>query len=408
MRFWKSLTIAAILLPSLGPKVYADGAVRNGVGAISLGRGGTNIASADNAVMLLDNPAGMVNVAHSGMTEIGFDILVTDLEYSDPDNHRVAAEDDPFPMGHAGWIRKSASGDFAYGIGVFAPAGFSAKYTAEGPAPFTGPRLYKSLAALLKVLPGAAVRVNERLSVGATFGVAVNHMELESPYFLQGPSALASVPTEMDVQATGAAPTWTFGMQYQLTPATTVGMSYKSETRFHLDGSTRVRVPVLGRSTYDATLDATWPRSLGLGLAHCLCEHGRVTADVVWFNWSKAFDNFGLRLRNPSTPGFPPTLVEHYPLDWNDSVAVRTGYEYPLNECCVLRTQTIAIQTMQEHSVTLGAGWQHCGWRCDFAYEFSTMSRARVGASDLLGDDFANAVHEADAHWIALSAQKQF
>ncbi|HEV3005593.1 MAG TPA: hypothetical protein VGX78_14100, partial [Pirellulales bacterium] len=45
----------------------ADGVVRDGVGSISTGRGGTNLGFADNGAILLDNPGAMVNVANNGL-----------------------------------------------------------------------------------------------------------------------------------------------------------------------------------------------------------------------------------------------------------------------------------------------------------------------------------------------------
>ena len=69
--------------------VMAEGVLRDSVGARSAGRGGTDIAFSDNGVILLDNPAGMVNIDGQGMAEIGFDFLFTDLKFSDPDNELV-------------------------------------------------------------------------------------------------------------------------------------------------------------------------------------------------------------------------------------------------------------------------------------------------------------------------------
>ena len=44
----------------------ANGLIRDGVGTVSIGRGGTNIAFSDNAVVLLDNPAGIVEIERVG------------------------------------------------------------------------------------------------------------------------------------------------------------------------------------------------------------------------------------------------------------------------------------------------------------------------------------------------------
>ncbi len=73
-----------LLLAFAGP-AWADGLIRDGVGAVSTGRGGTNIAHSDNGAVLLDNPAGIINAPGRGLFEFGIDTLATDLHYSDAD-----------------------------------------------------------------------------------------------------------------------------------------------------------------------------------------------------------------------------------------------------------------------------------------------------------------------------------
>ena len=132
----------------------------------------------------MDNPAGIVNMGVSGMFEIGADAVFTDLDYSDPQNPDVNNEFWPCGAPHVTYASKSCDGNFAYGIGIYAPAGFCAKYD-DVVHPFIGPSLYKSIGLLGQVLPGAAVRLTDQLSVGATLGVGISHVELEGPFHLQ-------------------------------------------------------------------------------------------------------------------------------------------------------------------------------------------------------------------------------
>ncbi|MDA1180399.1 MAG: hypothetical protein O2931_16590, partial [Planctomycetota bacterium] len=106
----------------------ASGLMRDSVGARASGRGGTNLGFADNGEILLDNPGGMVNLNGFELIECGGDILFTDMQYGDADNLVTDASDNPFPMGQLSLIRKSADGNFAYGLGAFSQGGFSAEY----------------------------------------------------------------------------------------------------------------------------------------------------------------------------------------------------------------------------------------------------------------------------------------
>jgi len=406
------------------PFTLADGVMRDGLGARSGGRGGTNIAFADSGTVIHDNPAGMANVAGCGLAAIDLELVSTDLEYEDPFTD-ANADDDPIPTAQAAYIRKAADGRLSYGIGVFNPAGFGAEYDMQGPAILGGVQRYKSLGMLTRVLPAAAYRVTDRLSVGGTLGVAVSHIELEGPYYLQAPTLFQGQPTLLDLQSTGAAPSWSLGLQYQVTPATTLGLSYQDATSFDLNGSARIEHPVLGDSSFDAELDVTWPRWLGLGVRHAISQRHVVSADVIWFDWSDAFDRLDLRLTNPTDPLYDlllgRTFNEYLPLDWADSTSLRFGYEQHLTPCHVLRCGyvyhrspipesylTPYLQTTLEHNFTIGFGWLGRAWDTDVSYQYSFDRERAVGDSLLLGGDFDDSRHHSQVHIVSVGFTRRW
>lgn len=397
----------------------ADGVILNGVSPRSIGRGGTNLAFADNGAVLFDNPAGAVNLEGQGLADFGVDLMLNDFHFANARNS-TASDDSVFPLPQISLLRKTEDGRWAYGIGFFTPAGFSEAFDMEGPPPLFGQHHYKSLGTLTKVLPGVAHRLTDRLSLGATLGVAISHDEFEGPYFLQGPSLLRGTPTVLDLQATGAAPCWSLGMQYKLTENTTFALAYQSESRFRAHGTTRVAVPGLGQSAFDSRLDITWPRSLGLGIRHQLCPRRTLSTDVIWFNWSSAFDDFGIHLNNPTNPLFP-AIYEQFPLRWRDTVSVRVGFEQQLSRGRVFRcgyvyhqnpvplgTLTPYIQATLEHAFSMGYGWTWRCWNVDLSYMFAFSPELTVGTSDLVGGDFDQSFHRAQTHAIAFSFLRRF
>ncbi|MCR4415009.1 MAG: outer membrane protein transport protein [Thermoguttaceae bacterium] len=419
------MTRSAFPLLALGLTVLlateglADGTMTNGVSPRSIGRGGTNIAFADNGSVLFDNPAGAVNVEGDGLVDFGGTLVLTDFRYADPANSS-ARSTELCPLPEAAFIRRSADGQWALGLGVFTPAGFCEEYDLEGSFPFSGRRHYKSFAALGKFLPAAAFRATDRLSLGATLGVGVTHAELEGPYFLQGPGSLRGLPTLLDLQGTGATLVWSAGLQYALSETTTLGLAYQSESRFHLHGSTRVDVPGLGQTAYDSRVDMAWPRSVGAGIRHALCRHRIVSADVLWYDWSNAFDDFGIHLTRPTNPLFP-NVYEQFPLGWRDTVSVRLGYEYVFEQGQVLRcgyvhhrnpvpdgTLTPYIQAIHEHAFSIGYGFECLGWEVDLAYMFLFGPDQPVDPSSFVGGDFDGALHEAQAHAVAFGLTRRF
>ena len=118
------IVLPLVMLGVASSQALADGVVRDAVGAISTARGGTNLGFNDNAAIILDNPAGMVSACDCGFWELGVDTVICDLHYSDPDND-VFNEVKGFPSGMFGIVRRSPDSAWAYGLGVFAPAGFT-------------------------------------------------------------------------------------------------------------------------------------------------------------------------------------------------------------------------------------------------------------------------------------------
>jgi len=403
----------------------ADGVIRDALGAISTGRGGVNLGFSDNGQMILDNPAAISFLPSTRLTEFDFDLLLTDLDYSDPDNPRTSAADNPFPMGQISFVANNPSSDLGWGIGVFPQAGFSSRFRLNGPAPFSGPQTYKSVGALIRFLSAVSWRATDRLSVGANFGVAANHMELEGPYFLQGPSPFAGTPTRMDHQASGAAFSWAASMQYVITPTTVLGFTYQSRTDFTLDGNTFVEIPGLGSSRFDSTMGVVWPQSFGIGIKQEVMPGLRFGADLVYYDWSSSFDSFKLDLRDPDSPVFAAVvgnqLLEEFPLRWRDTVSIKLGLERDLAAGNVVRagyvyhrspipeaTLTPFIQTTLEHAVSVGYGRKLMGADLDLAYQYSFASEQVVGTSDFIGGDFDNLSSNTRAHWLSMSLSQRF
>lgn len=418
-----SLLIACALL-GLTAQANADGVVRDSVGAISSGRGGTNFAFADNPSILLNNPAGMMNMSGSGMFGVGGALLVTDLDYTDPQNDNANAKFRPFGMPEIAFMRKSEDGWWAAGVGIYAPAGFGAEWRMTSP-PF-GQSTYKSLGALAKIIPGAAVRLTDRLSVGGTVGLAVSQAELEGPFFIQtGP--LSGTPTLLDLQATDVAPTWGFGLQYKLSDRTVLGAAYTSETRFRMDGTANVQAflgPVVIPSRFDAEVDLVWPRSFGGGISHLIDERNRVSCDLNWTDWSQAFNQLDIQFTNPTNPLFllfGPEISDTLPMKWKDTFSVRLGYEHFLTPTDVLRTgyiyqtQPIPASTLTpyipailQHTFSAGYGKMWGTNSIDFAYQFAFSPVVQETTSDIVGGDFAGSSFKSQAHWLFLTYTKRF
>jgi long-chain fatty acid transport protein len=409
-----SVSIAWLMLCSV---VLADGVLLNGVSPRALSRGGTNLAFSDNGGILFDNPAGMTNIDDCALCELAGVLPITTMHYVDAQNDVWSTDATPLPQ--VSYIRKSEDGVWAFGLGLFVPAGFVEDYTMQGPPQIPGERRFESFGVLTKILPGVACQVTDQLSIGGTLGVGYCYGKLEAPYILQGPT-LPGTPVVMNTHGAGACMVWSVGAQYQLTDATMLGATYQSESRFTLDGNTDIQVPALGpfgQSSYDSSIGIVWPQSVGVGLRHEFCRHRIGSIDVIWYDWSNAFDQFQVTLRDGSNPFLPPQAVENFPLNWHGSVQAKFGYEHMLPMGTMLRlgyiynnnpipkgTLTPLIQAFFEHAVSVGLGWQYGDWDLDVGYMHMFAPDQHVGTSDFFGGQFSNATHQAavDAIFVGL------
>lgn len=396
----------------------ADGLIRDGMGAISSGRGGTNIAWSDTGTILHDNVAGLINMDSCSHLEFGADFLFADVDYNEPGGTSDFRQD-VVPMGHFSFSKKVHQ-DVAVGLGIFSPGGFATRSAMPGPFPFVGERTYKSFGALVRVLPGISLRMTDRWSIGATTGVAANHMEVEGPYTLQS-GLLAGTPTLMDIQGTGAAFSWSIGSQYKLSAKTTIGFNYQSENRFEFDGTASSIIPGVGPSSFDTTIEVEWPRSLGVGVRHEFSDRFTGSIDLLYFNWQRAFDEIRMLMTNASNPivaGFGD-LDERVPLRWRDTLSVRVGCEHQLQNSDKFRwgyvyhrnpipaaTLTTYIAPTVEHTFSIGYGSTYRGLQVDLGYQYMFGDGVSID-SELAGGDFDNGNLRSNAHLLYISFGKR-
>lgn len=405
----------------------ADALVRDGVGAISTGRGGTNIAFSDNGAVLLDNPAGIANFEGRYFAELSLDTPLIKMTYSDPMNYTHDSTQ-PWPVPEAALYWRSEDRNWAAGVGFFAPAGFCASYQMNNPTFGPGDQRYRSLGVFARILPGIAYHVTDKLAIGASLGIGVSRIELDAPFFVQtGP--LAGTPARFDLSGLGAAPIWSIGLQYELNERTTIGLAYNSDANFGLKGDLDAQIYGLGPAPlpvhFNSRLAITWPQSLGIGIKHQLADEHRVAADVIYYDWHSAYDNLGLTLTNSSVPLITallgPTIYDSVPLNWKTSVSVRLGYEFLPTEVDTFRlgyvyhpspvpnnTLNPLVDGILEHAVSTGYTRRIDDWLISLAYQYSWSPTRHVGQSILVGNDFSNSKFKAEVHWISVALSRYF
>ncbi len=405
---------------------FSEGVIVDSIGVVSSGRGGTNITQADNGTLIHDNPAALVNFpsgkqfdasAHLIYPEIKFE----DIDDSDYSKHKIVS------IPTLSFIyKKSEDSKFAFGLGVYIPAGFDTEYhldhSVKGIRPFRnisfGSQLYNSEVSLTKLLFATSYKVNKNLSIGFALGPSFQKASIESPSTFQtgrlaGMSALIDIDAEDNFGLS-----YTAGIQYRVSENTMLGLSFISESKSTLRGETDISIPdsvpgsrflIDPKAEYDVKSNIEWPRTIGIGVSHLINRSHKLSFDMVWFNWASAFDRFDYELTdgdNKQLNNIAGAKVNDIlPLDWDDVFAYRFGYEYffqgesnsVLRFGYVFNENPIPDNTLQplipgtlKHNFTLGYSRKFWQIEASVASQFSIGDPESVDNSNIVGGDYEN------------------
>ncbi len=262
-------------------------------------------AVAENASTIYFNPAGMTKLqdreVSGGLAAIGPTFKFHDKGSSFTGN--LSAEGTggdaggwaAVPNGYLSW---AVTKDVYLGIGFGAPFGLKTEYDdrwiGAAQSVMFDVKTYN-------INPSVAFRVNEMVSLG----LGVNWQKVEAEYVRLAtvggaPSPTAAfgdrVTSTMNLEDTAWG--WNVGALFTLSPSTKVGLSYRSEVKYHTDGDvkltsdgtvpgnlTRAGFVADGRqSALKANL--TMPDTFIMSVSQKLSDRWEMLGDVSWTGWS--------------------------------------------------------------------------------------------------------------------------
>ncbi|GAB5349154.1 OmpP1/FadL family transporter [Alteriqipengyuania sp. 357] len=246
----------------------------------------------------------------------------------------------PFPqplLVPSGAISAQLSDNVWAGIAVNAPFGLIADYDDD----FFG--RYDTLRAdvfTLNVQPSLAVKIGDRVSVGA--GLDVQYVDVELT------NAVPNLaPTDADglARVTGddISIGWNAGVMVDLDPVR-IGAHYRSQVKHNLEGTfelTGLTGPLAGNNaTVDASAPLTLPDIATLSIQFGTDTPWRVFGTWRYYNWSD-FEQIAIYPEG----GVPPQVSEQ---NYRDSWSMSLGGEYDVSDKLTLRAGT----TVDESPIT--------------------------------------------------------
>ena len=303
-----SLSLGALTIGLTGPApAQAGGLLLYEVGTEDLGLAAAGYsARAQDASTVLTNPAGMTRLEGKQVL-LGTQILYTDPTFSvsRDTSPALGSADGGNPIGFfpggSGFYSQQISPDLAVGFAVAGNFGLALDYNDD----WVG-RYYAQKATLLGVslLPSIAYRVNDKLSLGASFRAMFGVLDTKTSINnITGPDGALEVKDN----------TWGYGFNvgglYEFSPATRIGLTYTSKVKLDFKDNADFTglAPVLeavldSKGLLGAPLDLgiTVPQTVMASLYHQLDPKWALLANAGWQDWSEfGYVEVGVDSNNP-------------------------------------------------------------------------------------------------------------
>lgn len=370
--------VAALLVAASQPALAGHGLNVIGSGTESIGMAGADFAVARDSAAVNINPAGLTQI-RTRLTDVTAEPFHTGRlghsdaygnDHNENDLHTGVIVTGSYAQALSRWP------DLVLGIGLFAQGGTGFAYE-NMPNLFGTKDDFSSIFSVLKLATGLGWKVDEKLSLGANFGLS--YASARQKFFPDTSVAgTDDSPGFYGLRFDGGqsiAPNYKLGLQYRLAPALTLGVVYSSKIQLDLDGATlKLNYDALGfgRVTYrDAKLDGfALPQEFGAGLAWQATPRWLIATELNWLDWSGALKTTRLRARNPSGAELPSelqTMDLRQTLNWKDLYAVAIGMAWNYDDKTVLRagydhvnnpspesTSSPLLNVFAKHEITLG------------------------------------------------------
>ncbi|GAA3917351.1 OmpP1/FadL family transporter [Litoribacillus peritrichatus] len=433
--------ISLACVPSLS---FAAGYALNEQSASAMGTANAGAAAnPENATVLFFNPAG---ISQLDKPQVSFGAAYIEVS-TDFEGTAVDTIGRPVDGTNGGefvdpaiipnlYATMPINENWSAGIGIFAPFGVAGDYDSEFVGRFMADETeLKAIA----IQPTVAYKFNDVWSVG--LGIDFVHAEGTLTKF-QDYSGTGLPPAllkegHFDVEGDDEAIGWNFGILYQPTNSTTVGLNYRSKIDIELEGeATLTNVPGQAATLEEkAKVPLTLPESATISLKHLINDQWTVYAGATWTRWSQ-FENLdifsredgGLISASASLKYGKEGMIGHVPEKWTNTWAVSAGVSYAFTQNFMLKAgyafdespiqkeyRTARVPATDRNWLTVGAQYKMEGdWVIDGAFGYLIIDDidvdeheyrvdgTQIGASNLKG------TYEVSAYGLAVQLTKSF
>lgn len=299
-------------------------------------------AVADDASVVWSNPAGMTALP-TGMQMTGaMHILKPSFKFSNTGSTGAFAAPGTGEGGDGGDWALVPNGFFAMsitpalrvGVAMNVPFGLTTNYDAGWRGQFIS---LKSAIKTINIQPSIAWQVNSVFSIGA--GVSVQRLDAKLTNFA-GTAGVA------ELKADDIGYGFNLGVVVQPSPATRIGLHYRSAIKYELEGNVSFSSPAANTANrVGAKADLKVPDSASFSVLQKIGPDLELMGDVTWTGWDKLQRLTVIRTTSSAVPAAPAnplggvagSTFSTLDFEWDNTWRFGLGANYRLNPQIKLR-----------------------------------------------------------------------
>ncbi len=312
------------------------------------------------------------------------------------------------------YFTQQISKKFYFGISVNNPYGLGTKWEPDWVGRYIA---YNTSVETFFFTPVFAYKVSDNLMVSAGLTYATGKVTIEK----YGSMAPFAGDVLVSMEGNGTAIGFTGGILWKASDKFSVGVSYRSESKFTFNGTAKADVPKALEGvipTGDISAKLTTPQNITFGVAYKFNDKFKVTADYQYVGWS-CYDSLGVDFKDPKYEDVSA------PRMYNNSFIARFGTEYNVNDALNLRGGIYydknpvpdeyvepSLPDADRIGFNVGVGYAITkNIHVDLAYMFIRFAERKIENSKVeytSGDSKFNGVYNSSAHLFGVNFSYNF
>ena len=404
--------------------ILAEGFRNPPPGAFNLGRAGGRFAHIDDSSAVQQNPANLVDISQREF-QVAPSVVYMSVEHESPGGQKAETENPWKVLPNFFGSMPLADQKFAIGLGITVPYGLSVEWRNQGA--FADPTALRYQAPhynelkTINVNPTAAMRINDKLQVGAGFDVMWSEVIFKQFYpWMIFPGSTGTEPDgTADARGTGFGFGGNIGLTWQIAENHRLAVTYRSPMNvdydgdFDIDNVTPTAASIGVTSHSDFSTEIRFPTIVGAGYGIKINDNLRLEIDAEWIQFSR-FEKLELDVDNNGVL-FPSTTFRH---DWDDTFTAGIGGDWKISPDWILRagyqfyespvpdrTLSTSIPDANQHVFTVGLNYHHGNHELEVAYGLDLYDKRTI---DNAANPVFNGEYDFTVHLFALSYRFRF